>query len=322
MKGIVLAGGTGSRLWPITRAVSKQLLPVHDKPMVFYPLATLIGAKIREVLIITTPQDRQAFETLLGDGSDLGMSIQYQVQKSPDGLAQAFLLGEKFIDNGNVALILGDNIFHGQGLGGQLENLTQMKGATIFAYRVSRPEEYGVVEFNSDGRAISLEEKNVDVVVHFAAESHVDRSISGSAVFVETNAVGTTVLLEAARKSDIRTFLHVSTDEVYGSVPLGASTESDPLLPNSPYAASKASSDLVARSFFQTYGLDVRVTRCSNNFGPFQNIEKVIPLFITNLLPSEVHDPHLLDIDSALMQLQILTESGYQKSLELILKTH
>jgi len=126
--------------------------------------------------------------------------------------------------------------------------------------------------------------KDVDVIVHFAAESHVDRSISGSAVFVETNAVGTTVLLEAARKSDVKTFLHVSTDEVYGSVPLGSSTESDPLLPNSPYAASKASSDLIARSFFQTYGLDVRVTRCSNNFGPFQNIEKVIPLFITNLL--------------------------------------
>lgn len=126
--------------------------------------------------------------------------------------------------------------------------------------------------------------KNVDVVVHFAAESHVDRSINGSAVFVETNAVGTTVLLEAARKSEIQTFLHVSTDEVYGSVPFGSSTESDVLLPNSPYAASKASSDLIARSFFQTYGLDVRVTRCSNNFGPFQNIEKVIPLFITNLL--------------------------------------
>jgi len=168
MKGIVLAGGTGSRLWPITRAVSKQLLPVHDKPMVFYPLATLIGAKIREVLIITTPQDRQAFETLLGDGSDLGMSIQYQVQKSPDGLAQAFLLGEKFIDNGNVALILGDNIFHGQGLGGQLENLTDIKGATIFAYRVSNPEEYGVVEFDSNGRAISLEEKPTEPKSNFA----------------------------------------------------------------------------------------------------------------------------------------------------------
>ncbi len=125
---------------------------------------------------------------------------------------------------------------------------------------------------------------NVDVVVHFAAESHVDRSINGSAVFVETNAVGTTVLLEAARKSEIKTFLHVSTDEVYGSVPKGSSAESDPLLPNSPYAASKAASDLIARSFFQTYNFDVRVTRCSNNFGPFQNIEKVIPLFITNLL--------------------------------------
>lgn len=126
--------------------------------------------------------------------------------------------------------------------------------------------------------------KDVDIVVHFAAESHVDRSINGSAVFVETNAVGTTVLLEAARKSEIQTFLHVSTDEVYGSVPKGSSIESDPLLPNSPYAASKAASDLIARSFFQTYNFDVRVTRCSNNFGPFQNIEKVIPLFITNLL--------------------------------------
>ena len=136
----------------------------------------------------------------------------------------------------------------------------------------------------TDSSLVATLLKEVDVVVHFAAESHVDRSINGSAVFVETNAVGTTVLLEAARKSDVKTFLHVSTDEVYGSVPLGSSIESDPLLPNSPYAASKASSDLIARSFFQTYGLDVRVTRCSNNFGPFQNIEKVIPLFITNLL--------------------------------------
>ena len=168
MKGIVLAGGTGSRLWPITRAVSKQLLPVHDKPMVFYPLATLIGAKIREVLVITTPQDHAAFELLLGNGSDLGMSIQYQVQNSPDGLAQAFLLGEKFIDNGNVALILGDNIFHGQGLGGQLQNLTDINGATIFAYRVSHPEEYGVVEFDSAGRVISLEEKPMEPKSNFA----------------------------------------------------------------------------------------------------------------------------------------------------------
>jgi glucose-1-phosphate thymidylyltransferase len=136
--------------------------------MVFYPLATLIGAKIREVLVITTPQDHAAFELLLGDGSDLGMSIQYQVQNSPDGLAQAFLLGEKFIDNGNVALILGDNVFHGQGLGGQLQNLTDINGATIFAYRVSHPEEYGVVEFDSVGRVISLEEKPVEPKSNFA----------------------------------------------------------------------------------------------------------------------------------------------------------
>jgi dTDP-glucose 4,6-dehydratase len=126
--------------------------------------------------------------------------------------------------------------------------------------------------------------QDIDCVVHFAAESHVDRSILGAMPFIDTNVLGTTVLLESARRAEVQTFLHVSTDEVYGSVPFGSSTESDALLPNSPYAASKASSDLIARSFFQTYGLDVRVTRCSNNFGPFQNIEKVIPLFITNLL--------------------------------------
>lgn len=159
MKGIVLAGGTGSRLWPITTAVSKQLLPIHDKPMVFYPLATLIAAKIREVLLITTPHDLLAFQRLLGDGAQLGMSISYAVQPSPDGLAQAFLIGEDFIGNDSVALILGDNIFHGQGLGGQLEKLTTPSGATIFAYRVSTPEEYGVVEFSESGIAISLEEK-------------------------------------------------------------------------------------------------------------------------------------------------------------------
>ena len=159
MKGIVLAGGTGSRLWPITKAVSKQLLPIHDKPMIFYPLATLMAAKIREILLITTPHDLDAFQRLLGDGQNLGMSIQYEVQPSPDGLAQAFLIGERFIGPSPVALILGDNIFHGQGLGGQLEKLTNPSGAVIFAYRVSTPEDYGVVEFSEEGLAISLEEK-------------------------------------------------------------------------------------------------------------------------------------------------------------------
>jgi glucose-1-phosphate thymidylyltransferase len=159
MKGIILAGGAGSRLWPITQAVSKQLLPVHDKPMIYFPLSTLMAAKIREVLIITTPRDVQAFVDLLGDGSEFGMSIKYDVQPSPDGLAQAFVIGENFIGSDPVALILGDNLFHGQGLGGQLANLTSESGATIFAYRVSNPSEYGVIEFDLDGNALSLEEK-------------------------------------------------------------------------------------------------------------------------------------------------------------------
>lgn len=136
----------------------------------------------------------------------------------------------------------------------------------------------------TDTQLVSSLMTNIDVVVHFAAESHVDRSIHGAIPFIDTNVLGTTVLLEEARRAGVQTFLHVSTDEVYGSVPIGSSVETDPLLPNSPYSASKASSDLVARSFHQTYGMDVRVTRCSNNFGPYQNIEKVIPLFITNLL--------------------------------------
>lgn len=159
MKGIVLAGGTGSRLWPVTIAVSKQLLPIHDKPMIFYPLSTLMAARIREVLLISTPRDVHAYETLLGDGSELGMSISYAVQQNPDGLAQAFHIGQEFIGRDSVALVLGDNVFHGQGLGGQLESLTSPDGAVVFAYRVSRPQDYGVVEFDAAGRAISLEEK-------------------------------------------------------------------------------------------------------------------------------------------------------------------
>ena len=159
MKGIVLAGGTGSRLWPITRGISKQLLPIYDKPLVHYPLATLMLAGIREILLISTLEDQPAFQRLLSDGNDLGISIEYAVQVKPNGLAEAFLIGEEFIAGQKVALILGDNIFHGSGLGTQLKLLTGIDGAHIFGYKVSEPKHYGVVEFSPEGRVISLEEK-------------------------------------------------------------------------------------------------------------------------------------------------------------------
>jgi glucose-1-phosphate thymidylyltransferase len=159
VKGIVLAGGTGSRLWPITRGVSKQLLPVYDKPMVHYPVGTLMSAGLREILIITTPEEQAAFQRLLGDGSELGMRFAYVVQPRPEGLAQAFLLGEEFLAGGAAALVLGDNIFHGPGLGSHLKTLNDIDGGHVFAYQVANPSEYGVVEFAENGSVLSIEEK-------------------------------------------------------------------------------------------------------------------------------------------------------------------
>ena len=215
MKGIVLAGGTGSRLWPITRSISKQLLPVYDKPMIYYPISTLMLAGIREILIITTPHDQSQFKELLGDGSELGVSFVYATQPEPKGLAQAFTIGEEFLAGDSCLMILGDNIFHGAGLGRDIIRDLPTSGAHIFTYEVSNPSDYGILEVNDDGLAISITEKPVEFISNLAVTGvyFFDGKVSEVAKIVKPSKRGEmeiTSVIEHYLKSRSLTFTRLS----------------------------------------------------------------------------------------------------------------